>query len=51
MVRVVKRTKMIKLRNFVAKHAKTCGAGQHKAKRGKFATRARQKHNAQRGIE
>lgn len=47
----VKKTKMIKQRNFVAKNAKTCGAGQHKVKRGKFATRARQKHNAQRGIE
>ena len=41
----------MKARNFVAKHAKTCGAGQHKAKRGKFASRARQKHNIQRGIE
>jgi hypothetical protein len=32
-------------RNFVAKHAKTTGAGVHKAKDGKFASRARTKQN------
>lgn len=32
-------------RNFVAKHAKTSGAGVHKAKQGKFASRARIKQN------
>lgn len=31
-------------RNFVAKHAKRCGAGVHKAKQGKLISRARQKH-------
>ena len=30
-------------RNWVAKNAKSCGAGQHKPKSGKFASRARQK--------
>lgn len=29
--------------NFTAKHAKRCGAGVHKAKQGKYASRARQK--------
>lgn len=30
-------------RNFVAKNAQTCGAGRHEAKKGKFASRNRQK--------
>lgn len=32
-----------KINNFVAKHAQTCGAGQHVSKTGKFAPRNRQK--------
>jgi hypothetical protein len=33
----------IKVRNFVAKHAPTTGAGRHEAKRGMQAKRAKQK--------
>jgi hypothetical protein len=39
----MKQTKLLKVRNFVAKHMKTCGAGQHKDKTGTHASRARQK--------
>ncbi len=33
----------ITLRNFVAKHSPTSGAGRHEAKKGKLAKRAKQK--------
>jgi len=39
------------MRNFVAKHAKRAGAGVHRAKQGKFASRARQKQNYIKGKE
>jgi hypothetical protein len=35
---------MKNVNNFVAKHAKRCGTGQHKAKFGKNVSRARAKH-------
>ncbi len=34
----------MKINNWVAKHQKRCGAGQHKDKWGKFMSRARAKH-------
>lgn len=36
----------MKHRNFVAKHAKSCGAGRHIAKNGKRVSRARAKQNS-----
>lgn len=41
----MKQSKTSKFRNFVLKHMKDCGAGVHKAKDGKFASRARCKQN------
>lgn len=38
-------------RNFVAKNMKQCGAGVHKAKQGRFASRARVKDNLIKGKE
>lgn len=38
------------VRNFVAKHAKTSGAGAHKAKSGDLAQRSRQKQNLRREL-
>jgi len=37
------------MRNFVAKNAKRAGAGMHRAKAGKHASRARRKQNFIRG--
>ena len=42
---MMKQAKLAKFRNFVLKNMKSCGAGVHKAKDGKFASRARQKQN------
>jgi hypothetical protein len=48
----MKLTKQVKMmRNYVAKYAKTAGAGQHKVKRGPRASRARQKQNFLKGVE
>ena len=38
-------------RNWVAKHAKVCGAGKHTAKTGKYAPRCRQKSNDRKEIK
>lgn len=40
-----------KMRNFVAKHIKHCGAGQHKAKYGRFISRTRRKHLDNKGVQ
>jgi hypothetical protein len=37
-----------KMRNYVAKYMQRSGAGTHKAKQGKYASRARNKQNYQR---
>lgn len=43
--------KAVKNRNYVAKYAQTCGAGQHRAKKGQLASRERQKREWKREVQ
>ena len=47
----MKQAKQMKTRNYIAKNAPTTGAGVHKDKSGKFASRARNKQNYLRNQE
>jgi hypothetical protein len=45
------KVKPLKTRNFVAKNAPTTGAGRHADKKGKHASRARQKEQMRRDLD